>query len=64
MKLSFDEGDRPVVDQLWDAVRLLINSLVPAMRDLLYLFGVGKLTFENLSQFKSCCACIGKRAQG
>ena len=30
------------MDQLWDAVKPLINSQVPAMRDLLHLFGVGK----------------------
>ena len=48
VELSFDEGDRPVVDQLWDAVKPLINSQVPAMKALLSRFGVGE---EHRSPF-------------
>ena len=42
VELSFDEGDRPVVDQLWDEVRPLINGQVTAMRALLSRFSVGE----------------------
>ena len=62
VELSFDEGDRPVVDQLWDKLRPLINGQVPAMTALLSHFAwvrkVSRLSFRILIQFKICYTCI------
>lgn len=53
VELSFDEGDRPVVDQLWDEVRPLINGQVTAMRALLSRFSVGEDQSPFLREFDS-----------
>ena len=53
VELSFDEGARPVVDQLWDEVGLLINSQVKAMRALLSRFSVGEDQSPFLREFDS-----------
>ena len=42
VKLKFGAGEQPVVTQLWEAVKLLINSQVPEMLNLLSVFGVSK----------------------